>query len=182
MMPSATIEKLSTLLSDEERVEDRIRQTEDTLANVKRKIAESLVRHYITMKEEKAPMPEELLQEEQSYERLLRALLDIKNDIVKQIRPLEEQIVRAHIEHLRQTFEREKKRLEECLVAIDQKLLDCRQPLEEYGRIRFGLQTFNDKISRLGESPLPVPDSLPTEDLAALIQQRLDQLKAEGKI
>lgn len=182
MMPSATVEKLAKLLTDEERVEERIRQTQDTLANIKRKIADCLVRQYITMEEEKAPMPEELLQEEQSYERLLRALLDIKNEIVKQLRPLEEQIIRANIEHLRQTFEHEKKRLEECFVAIDQKLLDCRQPLEEHERIRARLQTLNDKMSRLGESPLPVPESLPTEDLAVLIKQRLDQLKAEGRI
>ena len=50
------------------------------------------------------------MREEQSYERLLQALQDMKNEIAKQIRPVEEQIVQANVEHLRQTFSQESRR------------------------------------------------------------------------
>jgi hypothetical protein len=64
-------------------------------------------------------MPEDLMKEEQSYERLLQALQDMKAEIAKQIRPVEEQIIHANVEHLRQTFNQESRRLINCLEEID---------------------------------------------------------------
>ena len=56
---------------------------------------------YVEKIEEKVPMPEDLIKEEQSYERLLQALLDMKNEIAKKVRPVEEQIVQANADHIK---------------------------------------------------------------------------------
>ena len=63
------------------------------------------------------------MREEQSYERLLQALQDMKNEIAKQIRPVEEQIIQANVDHLRQTFTQETRRLSKCLEEIDDNIL-----------------------------------------------------------
>ena len=55
------------------------------------------------------------MREEQSYERLLQALQDMKSEIAKQIRPVEEQIIQANVYHLRQTFQQESRKLSKCL-------------------------------------------------------------------
>ena len=79
------------------------------------------------------------MNEEQSYERLLQALQDMKNEIAKQIRPVEEQIIHANREHIRQSFTQESQRLGQCLDEIDNNILACRKAMDEYERIRNGL-------------------------------------------
>ena len=117
-----------------------------------------------------------------SAERLLQALLDIKGEIARQIRPVEEQIVQANIEHLKQTFEQEKNKLEECRDGIDRKILECRLHIEEYERTRSHLHTLKERFSRLGAEPLLLPDSLPMTDLGEIIKERLEHLKSQGKL
>lgn len=85
------------------------------------------------------------MREEQPYERLLQALQDMKSEIAKQIRPVEEQIIQANVEHLRQSFSQESRRLAKCLEEIDDNILACRQYLQDYDRIRFGLQSLNER-------------------------------------
>ena len=53
----------------------------------------------------------------------------MKGEIAKQIRPVEEQIIQANVEHLRQTFSQESGRLSKCLEEIDDNILACRQYL-----------------------------------------------------
>lgn len=122
------------------------------------------------------------MKQEQSYERLLHALQEMKSEIVKQIRPVEEQIIQSSLNHLRQTFEQETHRLRKSLEEIDHKLLDCRKYLEEYDRVRSTLHTINEELSRLGAEPLPVGDQLPTHDLGEIIKSRIEHLKSHGKI
>ena len=93
------------------------------------------------------------MREEQSYERLLQALQDMKSEIAKQIRPVEEQIIQANVEHLRQTFNQESRRLSKCLEEIDDNILACRQYLQDYERIRSSLYGLNEKLTQLGASP-----------------------------
>ncbi len=49
-------------------------------------------------------MPEVLMKEEQPCERPLQALLNMKNEIAKIIRPVEKQIVQANVDYLKQIF------------------------------------------------------------------------------
>lgn len=180
--PTGAIGQLAKLLSDEESIEQKIRDTQAALTEVKKKISESLVQHYVAMQEPKAYMPEELMKEEQSYERLLQALQDMKSEIAKQIRPVEEQIIQASVDHLRQSFDREAQKLGQCLESIDQNILACRRFLQEYEQIRSDLHGLNEKLSQLGANSLQVPDYLPTTDLGEVVKGRIEHLRNQGKI
>jgi chromosome segregation ATPase len=176
------VERLAKLLAEEARVEEKIRETRGALTLVKKRVSESLAQHYIGMKEPRIQMPEDLMREEQSYERLLQALQDMKNEIAKQIRPVEEQIIQANVDHLRQSFSQESRRLAKCLEEIDDNILACRQYLQDYERIRSGLQSLNEKLTQLGADSLQMADGLPTLDLGEIIRQRMDHLRSQGKI
>ena len=182
MAATGPVGKLAKLLADEARVDEKIRDTQGALTLVKKRVSESLAQHYVAMKEPRFQMPEELMREEQSYERLLLALQDMKNEIAKQIRPVEEQIIRANVDHLRQTFAHESQRLTKCLEEMDDNILACRQYLQDYERIRSSLHSLNEKLTQLGADSLQLPESLPTIDLGEIVRQRIEHLRAQGKI
>jgi primosomal protein N'' len=183
-MTSATepVEQLVKLLDDDRRVDERIRSTQAALTLVKKRVSEALARHYVATSEPRIQLPEDLMREEQSYERLLQALQDMKNEIAKQIRPVEEQIVQANVEHLRQTFSQESRRLSKCLEEIDDNILACRQYLQEHERIRSSLHALNQKLTQLGAESVQLPDGLPTTDLGETGRQRIEDLRLQGKI
>jgi primosomal protein N'' len=176
------IERLVQLIAEDSLVDAKIRDTQAALTVVKKRVSESLARHYISMREPRIQLPEELMREEQSYERLLQALQDMKSEIAKQIRPVEEQIIQANVEHLRQTFSQESRRLAKCLEEIDDNILACRQYLQDYDRIRNALHALNEKMTQLGAQSIQVPDGLPTTDLGEIVRQRIDFLRSQSKI
>jgi len=149
---------------------------------VKRRVSESLAQHYVAMSESRIQLPEDLMREEQSYERLLQALQDMKNEIAKQIRPVEEQIIQANVDHLRQTFTQESRRLAKCLEEIDDNILACRQYLQDYERIRSSLHGLNEKLTQLGAESIQVPDGLSNADLGEIVKQRIENLRSQGKV
>jgi primosomal protein N'' len=181
-LATGPIERLVKLIADESRIDGKIRETEAALALVKKRVSESLAQHYISMREPRIQLPEELMREEQSYERLLQALQDMKSEIAKQIRPVEEQIIQANVEHLRQSFGQESRRLSKCLEEIDDNILACRQYLSEYERIRASLYGLNEKLTQLGAQSIQVPDGLVTTDLGEIVRQRIEFLRSQGKI
>jgi primosomal protein N'' len=182
-LAAGPIEKLVKLIADEKRVDERIRDTQAALTLVKKRVSESLAQHYIlSPRESRFQMPEDLMREEQSYERLLQALQDMKNEIAKQIRPVEEQIIQANVDHLRQTFSQESRRLTKCLEEIDDNILACRQYLQDYERIRSSLYGLNEKLAQLGAESIQIPDSLPTSDLGEIVRQRIEHLRTQAKI
>ena len=150
------VEKLAQLITQDSLVDTRIRDAQAALALVQKRVSESLAHHFMSMREPRIQLPEELMREEQSYERLLQALQDMKSEIAKQIRPVEEQIIQANVEHLRQTFSQESRRLAKCLEEIDDNILACRQYLQDYERIRNSLHSLNEKITQLGALAQPV--------------------------
>ena len=176
------LEKLVKLLADESRVDEKIRDTQAALMLVKRRVSESLAQHYVAMSESRIQLPEDLMREEQSYERLLQALQDMKNEIAKQIRPVEEQIIQANVDHLRQTFTQESRRLTKCLEEIDDNILACRQYLQDYERIRSSLHGLNEKLTQLGAESIQVPDGLSNADLGEIVKQRIENLRSQGKV
>lgn len=182
-LAAGPIEKLVKLITDEKRVDEKIRDTQAALTLVKKRVSESLAQHYISSPRElRFQMPEDLMREEQSYERLLQALQDMKNEIAKQIRPVEEQIIQANVDHLRQTFSLESRRLTKCLEEIDDNILACRQYLQDYERIRSSLYGLNEKLAQLGAESIQIPDSLPTADLGEIVRQRIEHLRTQAKI
>jgi primosomal protein N'' len=176
------LEKLVKLIADESRVDERIRDTQAALTLVKKRVSESLAQHYISTREPRIQLPEDLMREEQSYERLLQALQDMKNEIAKQIRPVEEQIIQANVDHLRQTFSQESQRLSKCLEEIDDNILACRKYLQDYERIRSSLFALNEKLTQLGADSIVIPDGMSTSDLGDIVRQRIENLRTQGKI
>ena len=182
IVAASPLEKLVKLLTDERKVDQRVRETQAALTLVKKRVSESLTQHYIATGEARIQLPEDLMKEEQSYERLLQALQDMKSEIAKQIRPVEEQIIQANVDYLRQSFSQESRRMSKCLEEIDDNILACRQYLQDYERIRSELKMLNDKLVQLGTESISVPDGLPTHDLGEIVRQRIDHLRSQGKI
>jgi primosomal protein N'' len=174
--------KLVKLITDESRIDGKIRETQAALTLVKKRVSESLTQHYISMREPRIQLPEDLMREEQSYERLLQALQDMKSEIAKQIRPVEEQIIQANVDHLRQTFQQESRKLSKCLEEIDDNILACRQYLQDYEQIRSSLYGLNEKLIQLGAEAIQIPDGLPTTDLGEIVRLRIESLRFQGKI
>ena len=181
-LATAPLEQLVKLIGDEALVDERIHETQAALVLVKRRVSESLAQHYIATREVRIQMPEDLMREEQSYERLLQALQDMKSEIAKQIRPVEEQIIQANVDHLRQTFSQESRRLSKCIEEVDDNILACRQYLQEHARIRASLDALNQKLNQLGAEGIQVPDALDTNDLGEIVRQRIEHLRSQGKI
>jgi hypothetical protein len=174
--------KLVKLIADESRIDERIRDTQAALSLVKKRVSEALAQHYIATRESRVQLPEDLMREEQSYERLLQALQDMKGEIAKQIRPVEEQIIQANVDHLRQTFVQESQRLTKCLEEIDDNILACRKYLQDYERIRSGLFGLNEKLTQLGAESIVIPDGMPMSELGEIVRQRIENLRSQGKI
>lgn len=172
---------LAKLMGDEALAEEKIQASQVALAAVKKKISESLVRSYITHGPN-ISMPEDLMSQEQYYERLLLALEEMKRELAQKIRPLQLQIIEANREYLRETFDLNIRRLNRCLEKIDEKTLAFRQHLEEYNSIRSELQILNDKIEQLGAVRLDLPSGPGSGDLGDMIISRLEHLKSLGKI
>jgi septation ring formation regulator EzrA len=113
-----------------------------------------------------------------SYERLLQALQDMKNEIAKQMRPVEEQIIQANVDHLRQAFSQEHQRLSKCLEEIDDNIQATQKYLEDYERIRSSLFALNEKLTQLGADPIVISEGSPTSDLGDIMQQRIEKLRS----
>ena len=122
------------------------------------------------------------VKEEQSYDRLLRALEDMKAQIENHVRPVAEQVVQAEVERLRDLSERHKDALEECLSQIDESILDCRAHVDAYRESCADLMTINQRLAKLGAEPVPFPEQIPAANFDDVIKSRVEGLEAEGKI
>jgi len=182
MNSSGSIEELARLLTEEKKLDEKLQETQTVLSTVKRKVSESLVTPYINKTEGTVPVDESLVQKEQSFERLLQALQDMKREIQTRIRPLEEEIVQVNVKNLKETYDGQKKKLGDCLNTIDQTILDCRALIEDSKKILAELTDLNEKLSHLGANPLPIKNSPRDGDITDLIRQRIEHLRLQGKL
>src|SRR3970040_51444 len=97
------VERLAKLLADATQVDEKIHDVTTALSLIKKRVSESLAQHYVAMKDYRFQMPEDLMKEEQSYERLLQGLQDQKATIAKQIQPGEKQSIQGHVDDFAQT-------------------------------------------------------------------------------
>jgi hypothetical protein len=179
-MISRIAEEMAKLLKNEKSVAEKIEDTRGKLGCIRKKISETLVNRYL--KEGKATVEEDLMKAEQTYERLMQALLDMKKNFEHQMRSLDEQIVQANVMHLRQVFDEKKSLLSECLGTIDQKVLDCAAHVEEYKRIYADLTELNERLHLLGVDSLELPQRLPSDDVIEVLSDRVQQLRYQGKV
>jgi hypothetical protein len=182
MMRTGAIEELAKLLGEDRRLAAKLGETRAILADIKKRISQSLVRQYVTFTDKEIPTPEELMKQEQSYERLLQVLLEMKADIANRIKPVENQVIQANVEHLREVFEQEKNRLGERVQILDGQILECQRCIEAHAKIRENLYAVNEKLVRLGAEALAVPEPLDSANLSEILRQRIESLKSQGKL
>ena len=174
--------KLARLRADEARLDQQIHDTQAALKLAQRRVSERLAQRYTATNDPTIEIPEDLMKEEDSFERLLLALHDMKDEITKQIRPVEEQLIQTNIEHLRHSFNEESQNLNKCLEEIDDNILACRQYWQDYERISSDLDALNEKLIQMGIEPVAVADRLPRSDFGEALQRRLEYLRSQGKI
>jgi hypothetical protein len=119
---------------------------------------------------------------EQLVERLFNAFLEMKESFEQQNRPLGEQIVQTYLQYLKQMFAQKKISLADSFGEIDQKVLDCSVYIEEYRRLYAILNSLNEKLSQLGEAPLPMPEALPSDDIEKILSWRIQFLRSRGRL
>lgn len=176
------VEELAQLISEKKRIEEKIRETQAVLRCAKKRISESLAHRCMTGADHGVLiMEEDLMKTERSYERLLLALADMKDALEQQMLALDKQIVRANVEQLRETFDRKKKLLDECLAGVDRKILACLVCVEEHKRIHSDLAALSDKLHLLGAGSVAVPNPLPAQEIAPVISGRIAHLRSQGK-
>ncbi len=118
----------------------------------------------------------------QPYENLLSTLQQMKDEILKQIKPLEEQIVHASMEEIKKSFEYESKKLSRCLEEIDDNVIKCNECVKQCGEIRTSLHELNEKMSQFGLEGIPVADGLTGLDLGEVLKGRIEYLRSQEKI
>jgi hypothetical protein len=176
------VEELARLVSEKKRITERIRETQAVLTRVKKNTSESLSHRCMTGADHAALIVEgELMKTERSYERLLLALADMKDALAQQILELDKQIVRTHVEELRETFDQKRNLLNECLSGIDRKILDCLVCVEEHQRIHSDLAALSGKLHLLGSDSVSVPNPLPARGISEVVSSRIAHLRSQGK-
>jgi len=175
-----TIKQLARLLTEYNKLEGKIQQAQSSLTSVKDELSQSLLDRYI--KEGSMTVEEDLMKAEQSSERLLQALLNLKRNFEQQIRQLDEQIVQAHGEHVRQMFDQRTSRLNDCIARVDEKVLSCGDYIKEYKNLYTELDTLNQTLSEMGKEKLQLPERVPVDDFLEFITWRIQELKMKGSI
>ena len=92
-----------------------------------------------------------------------------------------QQVLQQEIDRLRSESEQQKSILQDCLVHIDQSILNCRAQIDEYRQMRSELVALNERLANLGADPVTVPNHFPSENLGDLILARLERFRAKDK-
>jgi len=117
----------------------------------------------------------------EALERLMDIMLQMKINFGHIAETLHQQTIEIR-QQLGIVFEEEKKALEDRLAAIDRKLNECAVCIESYRVMHAHLGSLREKLVQLGGHPTPMPVALPTDELDAVIEWRLRELKLGGKI
>ncbi len=181
-MEPQPIEQLYSVLSERGRVAEKITSVETALGTIRRSLSTALAHQYVQATRPGIEIREDLMKEEQTYERLLQALHDMQAQIEERVRPIAQQVVQAEVERLRDLSEQHRSALEESLAHIDQNILNCRSHIDQYRQRCSDLTVLNERLAKLGADPAPIPALLPESNLGDIIRARVDGLRTEGKI
>ncbi len=181
-MEPQPIEQLYSVLCERGKVAEKIISVETALGIIRRSLSTAIAHQYVHTAHPSIEIREDLMKEEQTYERLLQALHDMQAQIEERVRPVAEQVVQAEVERLRDLSERHRSALQDSLAHIDESILNCRSHIDRYRQRRSDLTALNERLTKLGVDPTPIPDSLPEANLSDIIRARVDGLRTEGKI
>ena len=181
-MEPQPIEQLYNALCERGRVAEKITTVKIALGTIRRSLSTALAHQYVHATQPAIEIREDLMKEEQTYERLLQALHDMQAQIEERVRPIAEQVVQAEVERLRELSERHRSALQDSLAHIDENILNCRSHIDQYLQKRSDLTALNERLAKLGADAAPIPDFLPESNLGDIIRTRVDGLRTEGKI
>jgi hypothetical protein len=181
-MERKPIEQLRELLYEQGKVTEKFASLESALNSIRENLSAAPSPQGMNNTMPHVGMRENLLKEEPTYERLFRALEDMKVQIEERVRPVAEQVVQAEVERLRDLSEQHKNALEECLAQIDRSLLGCRTHVNAYRERRFDLTVINKRLAKLGAEPMPFPEEVSAANFEDIIKARVAGLHSEGKI
>lgn len=119
---------------------------------------------------------------EQVFDRLLIAVLGLKQNLEQKVQVLDEQILQARLESLKELLDKQHKELADWLSEIDRSLMDCCASFEEYQRLYTEVSALSQKISQIGGAPAPMDNVFRADSIEGAIMARIQHLKAEGKI
>jgi DNA repair exonuclease SbcCD ATPase subunit len=120
---------------------------------------------------------------QQAIDKAFEAILEIKTQLERQVRSLDEQIRGARLEHLESSLQETSEALAECVEGIDQQLIKLSVYVEEYQRLYAKLKDLSEKeIPDSGGTAPAVPEPVAGDSFAAIVVARIDHLKSQGKI
>jgi DNA-binding protein H-NS len=117
---------------------------------------------------------------DESIQRMMEIILQMRINLrqVTETFQLQTHEIRQQLEAV---FEEQKKGLQDCLSAIDEKLTECAMYIEDYKKLHATLSAMREKLSQLGAEPAPLPPALPADQIEGVIAWRLQELRAQGK-
>src|SRR5262245_8059090 len=122
------------------------------------------------------------ISEDPLYGRLLQALRDMQWQIEERVRPIAQQAVDLEAARLREQSDHEQAALRECLAEIDRCISTCAARLDECQEKHDMLATLNERLATLGAAPELLPENLPKRNLSDTLQERLEELRHQGKL
>src|SRR3990172_10534912 len=99
-MERKPVEQLRELLHEQGKVTDKFANLESALNSIRENLSAASSPHGINNTVPHVDMRENLLKEEQTYERLFRALEDMKVQIEERVRPVDAQVVQEGVGRL----------------------------------------------------------------------------------
>lgn len=91
------------------------------------------------------------------------------------------QVFSPEVKHLLTDFTRHQDALVRFFNGLDERLLSCRDPIDEYKKTYSVLVGINEKLADMGEEPLELPHVV-SDGPSDLILARVERLKLKGKI
>lgn len=117
----------------------------------------------------------------ESVQRLMDVLLQMRINLQQIAKTFTEQTgeIRQELETI---FHAEKISLDQCIAAIDAKLIDCGRQLKDYTSIYASLRTLHEQLQRMGADVDPMPPSLNADRIEDVLRARFDALQNQGKL
>ncbi len=117
-----------------------------------------------------------------STEQLLEMVLEATREITRNMQSVEERLLNAVTDHMKQRIESEQARLVQCLNVVDEYLMACNSVLREGGEIRGRIVGLQERLSAFGFASVSPPDVSSFADIESIIQERIAALKSQGKL
>lgn len=116
------------------------------------------------------------------FGRAVRLLHDMQAQIEDRVLPLARSVAQAEIEKLRELGLQEQAAMKERLAQIDRRIMACGERVRESQRRYAELESLSQRMVGLGSVAEEPSNFKPSQSFSAIMEQRLEFLRREGKI